>query len=149
MDNDVDQLRLLSIFHYVVGGIAALFSLFPLIHVALGLAMISGRLDGNANGPDVYLFGWLFVAFAGIAIVSGITLAVCLILAGHFLSQHTLHVLPGRRRDRMHFHALWDGPRRLHNHRASAAKREAAVWLIRQTFGSLSAQHVGGIQPRR
>jgi hypothetical protein len=32
---DYEHLRLLSIFHYVVGGITAVCSLFPLIHVDL------------------------------------------------------------------------------------------------------------------
>src|SRR6266550_305048 len=30
MNQDIEQLRLLAIFHYVVAGLAALFSLFPL-----------------------------------------------------------------------------------------------------------------------
>ncbi len=34
MDQDLEHLRLLSLFHYVVGGIAALFGCFPFIHLA-------------------------------------------------------------------------------------------------------------------
>jgi hypothetical protein len=32
-----EQLRLLSIFHYVVAGLSALFACIPIIHLALGL----------------------------------------------------------------------------------------------------------------
>jgi hypothetical protein len=32
MDHDIEQLKLLSIFHYVVAGLAALFSFFPLLY---------------------------------------------------------------------------------------------------------------------
>ena len=32
MTRDEEHLRILSIFHYVVAGIVALFSLFPVIH---------------------------------------------------------------------------------------------------------------------
>jgi uncharacterized membrane protein YuzA (DUF378 family) len=31
MNQDAEHLRLLSIFHYIVGGLAALFSFFPLL----------------------------------------------------------------------------------------------------------------------
>jgi len=35
MDRDEEQLRLLSIFHYVVAGLAALFSFFPIFHLIM------------------------------------------------------------------------------------------------------------------
>ena len=40
---DTEQLRLLSIGYYVAAGLSALFLLFPLIYVGLGLAIVSGR----------------------------------------------------------------------------------------------------------
>jgi len=42
MEQLKEQIRLLSIFHYVVGGIAALFSLFPTIHLVMRIAMFAG-----------------------------------------------------------------------------------------------------------
>ena len=41
---DLQQLKLLSIFHYVLAGITGLFSLFPLIHLFMGLAIVTGHL---------------------------------------------------------------------------------------------------------
>lgn len=32
---DLEHLRLLSIFHYVVGGLIALFACFPIIHLMM------------------------------------------------------------------------------------------------------------------
>ena len=40
MNRDEEHLRLLSIFHYVVAGLGALFSLFPLIYTAMGAFFI-------------------------------------------------------------------------------------------------------------
>ena len=43
--NDVEHLRLLSVFHYVVGGLAALFALLPSVHLIMGIAMVTGQLS--------------------------------------------------------------------------------------------------------
>jgi len=43
------QLDLLSIFHYVVGGIMALFACMPFLHVFMGLAVVSGKRFKNFN----------------------------------------------------------------------------------------------------
>lgn len=94
---DADHLRLLSIFHYVVAGITALFSLFPLIHLVMGLAMVTGHLpmeSEQGNEPfDPRLFGWFFVAFAGAFIAAGLTLAGFMAYAGRCLVQRRRHVL--------------------------------------------------------
>jgi hypothetical protein len=36
MNQDTEHLRLLAIFHYVVSGLAAFFSLFPLLYTTIG-----------------------------------------------------------------------------------------------------------------
>ena len=41
MTQDDQYLRVLSIFHYVVAGIAALFSLVPTIHFAVVIGLVS------------------------------------------------------------------------------------------------------------
>ncbi|HZB26875.1 MAG TPA: hypothetical protein VE379_12110 [Vicinamibacterales bacterium] len=78
-----EQLRLLAIFHYVVGGLAGVFSLFPVIHLVMGIAMVTGRMDGPDQ--DGVLFGWFFILFAAGMIIFGASFAVCLVLAGRFL----------------------------------------------------------------
>ena len=91
MDQDREHLRLLSIFHYVVGGIAALFGFFPIIHVFMGIAMLSGRMAGAGHQPPPEFFGWLFVVFGIAAILCFWTFAAAIVLCGRFLAQHRFH----------------------------------------------------------
>ncbi|MEQ1831043.1 MAG: hypothetical protein ABL921_34165 [Pirellula sp.] len=61
---DADLLRLLSIFHYVVGCMVGLISLFPLIHIAVGIGILAGTFDDAAvGGAPLAFIGWLFVLF--------------------------------------------------------------------------------------
>ncbi|MGR4896223.1 hypothetical protein ACIPR8_13175 [Stenotrophomonas sp. LARHCG68] len=94
---DANHLRLLSIFHYVLAGFTGLFSLFPVLHLVLGLAMVSGKLPVDASNPNAelepQLVGWFFVAFAGIFITCGLTLAGFMVYAGRCLAQRRRHTL--------------------------------------------------------
>ncbi len=83
--DDLGQLRLLAIFHYVAAGLTALFSMFPLLHLAVGIGLVSGRL--GARDPDAALGGWFFIAIAGVLILTGLTLAALLALGGRSLSR--------------------------------------------------------------
>ena len=83
MNQDLDQLRLLSIFHYVVGGMAALFACIPFFHFFIGLAMATGLLENT--DPVAQGFGVFFMVFAGLMILAGWTFAICVINAGRFL----------------------------------------------------------------
>ena len=82
MDQDQEHLRLLSVFHYVVAGLATIFSCFLILHIAMGIAMVTGVLDG---GPP-RMFGWLFVVLPGIFMLLGWAFAVCLFAAGRCLA---------------------------------------------------------------
>lgn len=67
----------------------AAISLFPLIHVGLGFSFINYPdlfLDENGSPPSLFI-AWLFILIGGIAIMTGITIAICLILSGYFLAQ--------------------------------------------------------------
>ena len=86
MNQDEEHLKLLSIFHYVVGGLAALVSCFPVLHLTIGIAIACGVLEG-ADGPP-RVVGWLFIVPAAIIILVGWTLAVCILVAGKKLARH-------------------------------------------------------------
>jgi hypothetical protein len=90
---DLEHLRLLSIFHYILAGLAALFGCFPVLHLTIGLMIVQGALDrpGHENPPTA--FGWLFVGIAGMMILFGWTLAVLLFVAGRQLSRHRGYTL--------------------------------------------------------
>jgi len=82
MKEDERYLQLLSIFHYVVGGLAACFACIPTIHLAIGIAMLVGAID---DAPA--FVGVFFVVIATFAILVGWTLAVCIIVAGRCLAK--------------------------------------------------------------
>lgn len=92
MNQDEDQLRLLSIFHYVVAGLAALFALFPIIHLVLGLAMIIApdKMGGHGGPPPAFI-GWFFVIFAVVFITLGWVFAAFVFTAGRFLAKRKNH----------------------------------------------------------
>lgn len=87
MNDDLQHLDLLSVFHYVVAGFAGLFALFPVFHLAMGIAMVVGGF--GEDEPEATLVGWFFVLFAGAFMVAGGTLAALIFYAGRFLKQHT------------------------------------------------------------
>jgi hypothetical protein len=84
---DEEHLNLLSVFHYVVAGLGAMFSLIPVLHVVLGLGMVTGKLPDPQNDPMVSKMGWLFVIFGSVFISFGLGFAGCLAAAGRFLSR--------------------------------------------------------------
>ena len=89
LDTDLEYLKLLSIFHYVVGGFAGLFSLFPIVHLYFGIALIRGGLDGGEPGGRA--MGWFFVAMALLVIVTGLGFASLIVATGRYLSRHTYY----------------------------------------------------------
>jgi hypothetical protein len=90
MNQDLDHLRLLSIFHYVVGGLAALFACFPFIHVAIGIALVSGALgSGHGNEAPPEFVGWLFIVIGCMLILIGWSVTLTIFMAGRFLARQT------------------------------------------------------------
>jgi hypothetical protein len=87
-NEDIRHLDLLSMFHYIVGGITALFSCLPIIHVIVGLSMVSGKLfeESNGSAPPAFI-GWIFVIIGTVFIVLGLSIAVCMIVAGKKLKK--------------------------------------------------------------
>jgi len=88
MMRDEEHLRLLSIFHYVVGGLAGLFALFPVFHLLIGLFMIyaPGKFAPNIQLPTAFI-GWFFVIFAVLFITLGLIFAASVVTAGCFLAR--------------------------------------------------------------
>ena len=84
MNQDEEHLRLLSIFHYVVGGIAGFFACFPIIHLIIGIATLAGAFGREGPPPAI---GLIFVMMALIFITAGWTLAICLIVSGRRLAR--------------------------------------------------------------
>jgi hypothetical protein len=87
-DTDAEHLRLISIFHYVVGGMSVLFACFPIIHLVFGLVFIFApeKFGQGTNQPPAFL-GWFFVIFASCFILAGWTVGVLIMLTGRFIGR--------------------------------------------------------------
>src|SRR5438552_3048503 len=90
MNQDTEHLRLLAIFHYVVAGLAALFSLFPLLYTMVGSIFIFAARHGTPKRgeelPPEFL-GWVFIALGSLLFLFGIAMAICILIAGLCLSR--------------------------------------------------------------
>lgn len=89
MDQHDEHLRLISIFHYVVAALASLFALFPVIHLVIGIAMLTGGLAKGSDDEGLRWVGGFFVTFASVWIVMGLSFAICLVLAGRNIARRT------------------------------------------------------------
>ena len=87
MTKDEENLKLLSIFHYVVAGLAALFAIFPLMYVGMGAFMLCGKFDVPHPDPVARPMGWVFIAIGTIFFLMGLVFVVCVALAGRYLSR--------------------------------------------------------------
>lgn len=89
MDRDTEQLNLLAIFHYVVGGLAVLFSFFPLLYSVIGGFLIYAAQNPSTNSqePPPPFLGWLFIVLGAFLFLAGVTTAICILMAGRCLSR--------------------------------------------------------------
>jgi len=81
-----EHLKIISIFNYVVGGLAAVIYSIPLIHMMIGIAMmtISGSVKGN-EGVPLAILGMFFAVIGAIIVLIGWSFAVLIILTGVFI----------------------------------------------------------------
>ena len=84
---DLEHLRLLSVFHYVVAGMVALFACLPLIHFTMGLALSLGWFEGGQPQAEETMVGCLIMGVAGGFVILGWTSAALIALAGRFLAR--------------------------------------------------------------
>ena len=86
MNEDLEHLKLLSIFHYVVGGLAALFAFFPVIYVAVGVLAVyaPGTMESEGDALPA-MFGWIFIVIGVGLMLLGWAFAVFTILTGRYL----------------------------------------------------------------
>lgn len=95
---EVDQshLNILAICYWIWGGIIALFSLFGLIYVAIGIAMVAGGLGAPTTqtaAPPPAFIGWMFIVMGAIATGIGQLTGWLNIVAGYSLKRHKRRIL--------------------------------------------------------
>ncbi len=94
-NNDVEHLRLLSIFHYIFAGMSALWCSLFIFHVVIGVAMLFDNSifdempqPGGGAPPmgDMKAMGAMFAFMGGAVVLAGWTYAVLLVIAGRKLA---------------------------------------------------------------
>ena len=89
MNQDTEHLRLLAIFHYIVSGLAALFSFFPMLYTIIGGIFIFAARHGTPKPgeelPPEFL-GWIFIVLGSLLFLLGIAIAICILIAGRSLA---------------------------------------------------------------
>ena len=82
---DLQHIRLLSIFHYVLAGMVFFMGCFPFIHFFLGLGFVAGWFpDTNSEVETVGVF---LMVIAGAIILTAWALAISVAVAGNFLGR--------------------------------------------------------------
>ena len=84
MNRDEDHLRLLSIFHYVWGGLTVCLSCFGLIHIVVGIGLTAASFQ--QSGPPKW-FGPLFAMVGMMVVLVGVVSGGLTIWAGRCLDQ--------------------------------------------------------------
>ena len=87
---DGEHLKLLTIFHYVVGGITILFSSIFILHVVMGISMATHPEmwgGGKAGPPPPVFIGYFMAAFAGAFVLTGWTIGALTIYSGCCIKQ--------------------------------------------------------------
>ncbi len=63
--------------------------MFPILHLALGIAIVAGAFDDVDNGnPPPAFFGWIFIILAAVFILCGLVMAICVAIAGRRLGRN-------------------------------------------------------------
>ena len=90
IDMDQHHLNLLSIFHYVLGGMLYVFGLFPVLHFMMGVLMLTGALgaDNPEDEAALRILGCMFVLLPIVFVAGAWTLATLVIIAGRKLARH-------------------------------------------------------------
>jgi len=87
---DEEQLKLLAVFHYVVAALGALFASLPLIHVGMGIMLVTKpeffNQGQNAQPVPVWA-GYMFIAMGGFFVLLGWSAAVCTLLSARYLAK--------------------------------------------------------------
>jgi hypothetical protein len=93
MNNDDQHLKLLSIFHYILGGILLLVGCLFILQVWMVVAMATGEWEFRPNETRVPTqFAWVMAIFLALFLLFAWTLAVLVFLTGRKIAQRKNHL---------------------------------------------------------
>jgi hypothetical protein len=85
---DLEHLKLLAVFHFVLAGMTALGHALFIFYIVFGVMILNGSLPGARPGtpgaPPAFL-GWFMVGFGSVMVLWGWSLALALGIAGFCL----------------------------------------------------------------
>lgn len=84
---DMGNIRTLSICHYVWGLLTMAFSSIFVVHIVLGVAMLSGKIapPPGAGAPPPNWFAAIFIAMGSSAVAIGWSVGLLTILSGRYM----------------------------------------------------------------
>jgi hypothetical protein len=130
MNQDAEHLRLLSIFHYIVGGLAALFSFFPLLYTTVGAIFIFVARHGTPKPGEELppeFIGWIFAVRFALVSTRDCNRDLHLNRGSLTRETHSLLVRIRYGLHRMPLHSLRNNSWRIHDHRPFTRIREDVV----------------------
>jgi hypothetical protein len=87
---DLEHLKLLTVFHFVLAALVALMGSIFIFHLVMGIMMLRGTFPGpkpgTPNGPPFFM-PWLFIGFGAAMVFFGWALGILLAIAGYCLSR--------------------------------------------------------------
>ena len=83
---DLSHLKTLAVFYYIFGALTILFSSIFIVHIVLGILMMTGNMP-NTGGPPAPPVGILFFCIGLFAVLLGWSVGIATIYAGRCLAQ--------------------------------------------------------------
>jgi hypothetical protein len=90
-NRDAEHLKLLSIFHYVMGGIQAFFGCFGFLYVIMGLIFTVAPMPAGQGNPPPKFMGVFFGIFGAGLVLIAWTIAGLVFYAGRSLALRKRH----------------------------------------------------------
>ena len=90
MNQDDEHLKLLAIFHYIVGAIGALFACFPLLYVGMGVLFVASphfMTEGQKGPPPPAAIGYVFIAIGAFFALLGWSAAIATVISGRYITK--------------------------------------------------------------
>ncbi len=86
MQEELNNLKTLSLFHFIMSGFTALVSCFPLIHVTMGIIFViaskNGAFETKPDAPPPEIVGLLFIIIGSLIFLIGMTIAFLIFMSG-------------------------------------------------------------------
>src|SRR5947209_952399 len=94
LEQDLQHLKALSICHYVMAGITAVFSSIAIFHIGMGIMMLTSpsMMSGGSGAPPPQFIGWMFILIGSGVILIGWTYSVLIFISGRFIARRKYHL---------------------------------------------------------